>query len=102
MAPRRRKKIGVRCKNLAFYTTESLNEPFFAEQKRKNGSAGKKKLGTACMVRDFMVRSATQFPKKCKKLFLQICKSFFFFSKLRFSLSSTMVYKSLDMSRVLG
>ena len=42
-----------------------------------------------------MVRSATQFPKKCKKFFLQICKSFFFFSKLRFSLSSTMVYKSL-------
>ena len=42
-----------------------------------------------------MVRSATQFPKKCKKLFFQICKSFFFFSKLRFSLSSTMVYKSL-------
>ena len=31
----------VQCKNLAFYTTESLNEPFFAEQKRKNG-AGKK------------------------------------------------------------
>ena len=78
---RRRKKIGVRCKNLAFYTTESLNEPFFAEQKRKNGAAGKKKLGTACMVRDFMVRSATQFPKKCKKLFFQICKSFFFFFK---------------------
>ena len=42
-----------------------------------------------------MVRSAAQFPKKCKKLFLQICKFFFFFSKLRFGLSSTMVYKSL-------
>ena len=78
---RRRKKIGVRCKNLAFYITESLNKPFFAEQKRKNGAAGKKNLGTACMVRDFMVRSATQFPKKCKKLFFQICKSFFFFFK---------------------
>ena len=90
---RRRKKIGVRCKNLAFYTTESLNEPFFAEQKRKNGAAGKKNLGTACMVRDFMVRSATQFPKKCKKLFLQICKIFFFFSKLRFGPGE---FKSLD------
>ena len=39
---RRRKKNRVQCKNLAFYTTESLNEPFFAEQKRKNGAAGKK------------------------------------------------------------
>ena len=36
------KKNRVQCKNLAFYTTESLNEPFFAEQKRKNGAAGKK------------------------------------------------------------
>ena len=40
---RRRKFLRVRCKNLAFYTTEPLNEPFFAEQKMKNGAAGKKK-----------------------------------------------------------
>ena len=39
---RRRKFLRVRCKNLAFYTTEPLNEPFFAEQKMKNGAAGKK------------------------------------------------------------
>ena len=78
---RRRKKIGVRCKNLAFYTTESLNEPFFAEQKRENGAAGKKKLGTACMVRDFMVRSATQFPKKTQKTFSPNLQKFFFFFK---------------------
>ena len=44
---RRRKFLRVRCKNLAFYTTEPLNEPFFAEQKMKNGAAGKKKIGTA-------------------------------------------------------
>ena len=28
----------------SFYITYSLNETFFAEQKRKNGAAGKKKL----------------------------------------------------------
>ena len=39
---RRQKFLRVRCKNLAFYTTEPLNEPFFAEQKMKNGAAGKK------------------------------------------------------------
>ena len=39
---RRRKFLRIRCKNLAFYTTEPLNEPFFAEQKMKNGAAGKK------------------------------------------------------------
>ena len=39
---RRRKILRVRCKNVAFYTTEPLNEPFFAEQKMKNGAAGKK------------------------------------------------------------
>ena len=32
---RRRKKIGVRCKNLASYTTESLNEPFLRSKKGK-------------------------------------------------------------------
>ena len=39
------KKFKVRCKKLAFtYSlTYSLNETFFAEQKRKNGAAGKKK-----------------------------------------------------------
>ena len=42
MAPQA-KKNRVQCKNLVFYTTESLNEPFFAVQKRKNGAAGKKK-----------------------------------------------------------
>ena len=45
---RRRKFLRVRCRNLAFYITEPLNEPFFAEQKMKNGAAGKKKnQGTA-------------------------------------------------------
>ena len=43
MAPQA-KKIRVRCKNLAFYSTVSHIESFFAEQKRKNGAAGKKKL----------------------------------------------------------
>ena len=38
------KKFRVRCKNLAFYSTESHIESFFAEQKRENGAAGKKKL----------------------------------------------------------
>ena len=28
-----KKKFRARCKNLAFYTTESLNEPFFASKK---------------------------------------------------------------------
>ena len=40
---RRRNFLRVQCKNLACYTTEPLNEPFFAEQKMKNGAAGKKK-----------------------------------------------------------
>ena len=44
MAPQAKKKIRVRCKNLAFYSTESHTEPFFAEQKRENGAAGKKKI----------------------------------------------------------
>ena len=92
---RRRKKIGVRCKNLAFYTTESLNEPFFAEQKRKNGAAGKKNWVQPVWYGISWCGQQPSSPKKRKKLFLQICKSFFFFSKLRFSLSSTMVYKSL-------
>ena len=39
---RRQKKFRARCKNLAFYTTESLNEPFVAEQKMNNSAAGKK------------------------------------------------------------
>ena len=38
------KKFRVRCKNLAFYSTESHIESFFAEQKRENGAAGKKKI----------------------------------------------------------
>ena len=33
------KKFRVQCKNLAFYSTESHIESFFAEQKRKNGAA---------------------------------------------------------------
>ena len=36
------KKFRIRCKNLAFYSIESHSESFFAEQKRKNGAAGKK------------------------------------------------------------
>ena len=43
MAPQAKKKL-VQCKNLAFYSTVSHIESFFAEQKRKNGAAGKKKL----------------------------------------------------------
>ena len=43
MAPQA-KKFRVRCKNLAFYSTVSHIESFFAEQKRKNGAAGKKKI----------------------------------------------------------
>ena len=42
MAPQAKKKFRVQCKNLAFYSTESHIESFFAEQKRKNGAAGKK------------------------------------------------------------
>ena len=38
------KKFRVRCKNLAFCSTESHIESFFAEQKRENGAAGKKKI----------------------------------------------------------
>ena len=41
---RRRKKIRVRCKKASFYTTESLNEPFFFVAKNENGAAGKKFL----------------------------------------------------------
>ena len=95
---RRRKNIGVRCKNLAFYTTESLNEPFFAEQKRKNGAAGKKKFGYSLYGTGFhgAVSNPVQgSPKNAKNFFSKSAKVFFFFSKLRFSLSSTMVYKSL-------
>ena len=76
---RRRKKIGVRCKNLAFYTTESLNEPFFAEQKRKNGAAGKKNWVQPVWYGISWCGQQPSSPKKRKKLFLQICKSFFFF-----------------------
>ena len=54
MAPQA-KKIRVRCKNVAFYTTESLYEPFFAEQKRKNGAAGKKNWVQPWTVPDFFV-----------------------------------------------
>ena len=43
MAPQAKNFEGT-CKNVAFYTTEPLNEPFFAEQKMKNGAAGKKKI----------------------------------------------------------
>ena len=76
---RRRKKIGVRCKNLAFYTTESLNEPFFAEQKRKNGAAGKNFLGTACMVRDSWCGQQPSSPKNAKNFFSKSANFFFFF-----------------------
>ena len=41
---RRLKKFRARCKNIAIYTTESLNEPFFAEHNMKTGAAGKKKI----------------------------------------------------------
>ena len=36
-------KLGYRAKNAAFYTTESLNEPFFRGAKNENNAAGKKK-----------------------------------------------------------
>ena len=52
MAPQAKKNLRYG----SFYITYSLNETFFAEQKRKNGAAGKKKL------RYWMMRSATQFP----------------------------------------
>ena len=63
MAPQA-KKIRVRCKNVAFYTTESLYEPFFAEQKRKNGAAGKKKLGLALDGAGFFCRYFFLTPEK--------------------------------------
>ena len=45
---RRRKILRVRCRNLAFYTTEPLNEPFFAEQKNEKWLRRQKKnQGTA-------------------------------------------------------
>ena len=45
---RRRKILRVRCKNLDFYTTEPLDEPFFAEQKmKKMAPQAKKNQGTA-------------------------------------------------------
>ena len=40
MAPQAKKNLRYG----SFYITYSLNETFFAEQKRKNGAAGKKKL----------------------------------------------------------
>ena len=106
---RRRKILGVRCKNLAFYTTEPLNEPFFAEQKMKNGAAGKKKnQGTAISqgipvvqprfyqagkkcggknrVRPNLGTTFTERPgEKCRFFFsLQISLFFFFFLKTSF------------------
>ena len=40
MAPQAKKNLRYG----SFYITYSLNETFFAEQKKKNGAAGKKKL----------------------------------------------------------
>ena len=92
---RRRKKIGVRCKNLDSYTTESLNEPFLRSKKGKMTPQAKKDWVQPVWYGISWCGQQPSSPKKRKKLFLQICKSFFFFSKVRFSLSSTMVYKSL-------
>ena len=62
MAPQA-KKFRARCKNIAIYTTESLNEPFFAEHNMKTGAAGKKKIeGTASRV------NPTEFSRKKKRL----------------------------------
>ena len=63
MAPQA-KKIRVRCKNVAFYTTESLYEPFFAEQKRKNGAAGNKNWVQPWTVPDFFVDIFFSYPRK--------------------------------------
>ena len=78
MAPQA-KKIGVRCKNLAFYTTESLNEPFFAEQKRKNGAAGKKKFGYSLYGTGFHGAVSNPVPQKMQKTFFPNLQFFFFF-----------------------
>ena len=43
MAPQAKKYLGYGVK-ASFYIIDSLNETLFAEQKRENGAAGRKKL----------------------------------------------------------